>query len=149
MNHGSKTSNSSRFKAFLCVAAYLPMMLGGAGTFVLCFGQGGHLAVEFAHEGGHDHAGNHLDGSGVQHNGSISDDGCNACFDIPLTAGHADPHTVKENTTRIAALHAIDSMQAASCAEYRTDDGPALLSNKPPLPSWHALEELSTIVLRT
>lgn len=124
------------------------MMLGGAGTFVLCFGQGGHLAIEFAHEGGHDHAGNHLEGSGAEHPDSISDDGCNSCFDIPLSAGHADPHTVKDNVTRTAALHAVGSMQPVSFVADPTDEKPVLLSNRPP-PIYLSLEELSTIVLRT
>ncbi len=148
MNPGPRTSSPSRFKAFLCVAAYMPMMLGGAGTFVLCFGQGGHLAIEFAHEGGHDHAGNHLDGSGAKHNGSISGDGCNACFDIPLSSSNDDPYTVKDKITRTDALQVVGSIQTASCASDPSRDKPVPHSNGPP-PLRHSLEELGTTVLRT
>ena len=125
------------------------MMLGGAGTFVLCFGQGGHLAIEFAHEGGHDHAGNHLDGTGAGHSDSISGVGCNSCFDIPLSSGRDDPHTVKDNSTRTVARQVIGSMQPESCAPDPTFDKPIPLSNGPPPPARHPLEELSTTVLRT
>jgi hypothetical protein len=149
MNPVSKTSKSDHFKVLLCIAAYLPMMFGGAGAFVLCFGDGGHLASEFAHEGGHDHSANHLEGSDVEHHGSIFDDCCNTCFDIPLTIDHADPYTVKKCDNRTVILLVKESTQTASCSANRTDENIAFISRRPPPPLLHSLEGLSTIVLRT
>ena len=143
-----QTSKPNPLKAFLCIAAYLPMMFGSAGAFVLCFGQGGHLAVEFAHEGGHDHSNSHMEGSEAEHHGSISDDVCNSCFDIPLTVDHTDPHTVKESDIRTTALIACESVRVASVAADRTDEILVRISSRPP-PSLHSLKELSTTVLRT
>lgn len=143
-----QTSKSNPLRAFLCITAYLPMMLGGAGTFVLCFGQGGHLAIEFAHDGGHDHTSSHMEGSDAEHHGSISDDDCNSCFDIPLTVDNTDPHTVKEGVTQTTALLACESVRPASIAADRTDEDLLILSSRPP-PLRHPLEELSTTVLRT
>lgn len=148
MNSEPKTSNPNPIKVILCIAAYLPMMLGGAGTFVLCFGQGGHLAIEFAHDGAQDHSSNHLEGSEADHHSSISDDGCNSCFDIPLTVDYAVPHTVKKDVTRTVALLVFDSVRAASFTADRADEDLAILSHRPP-PLRHSLAELSTIVLRT
>jgi hypothetical protein len=142
-------SNQHPLKVLLCIAAYLPMMLGGAGTFVLCFGQGGHIAIEFAHDGAHDHSSNHLEGSEAEHHGSISDDGCNSCFDLPLTVDRTDPHTVKEDVTRTVTLLAFDSARAASVAADSTDDDLAILPHRPPPALHHSLGELGTIVLRT
>ena len=143
-----QTSRPNPLKAFLCIAAYLPMMFGSAGAFVLCFGQGGHLAVEFAHEGGHDHSNSHMEGSEAEHHGSISDDECTSCFDIPLTVDHTDPHTIKEGDTRTTPLIVCESVRTASVAVDRTDEILVRLSSRPP-PLLHSLEELSTTVLRT
>ena len=143
-----QTSKPNPLKAFLCIAAYMPMVLGGAGTFVLCFGQGGHLAFEFAHEGGHDHTSSHMEGSETEHHGSISDDGCSTCFDIPLTVDNTDPHTVKDDITSTTVLLACESLCAASVAVIRADEDLLTLSHRPP-PLRHSIDELSTIVLRT
>lgn len=143
-----QTTNLNPLKAFLCIAAYLPMMFGSAGAFVLCFGQGGHLAIEFAHEGDHDHTSSHMEGSEAEHHGSISDDGCSSCFDIPLTVDQTDPHTVKDDVSRTMAILACESVRTASFVVVRADEDLLTLSHRPP-PLRHSIDELSTTVLRT
>ena len=142
------TSKRHSFRALLCVAAYLPMMFGGAGAFVLCFGQGGHLAIEFAHEGGHDHTSNHMEGHDTGHHGSISGDGCNTCFDIPLTADNTAPHMTTGKEIRTETLLAHESVLAASCAGVQADPFQILLQDMPP-PQLQSLEDIGTIILRT
>lgn len=40
-----------RFAASISMLAFLPVMIGGAGVFVLCHGSDGHVAIEVAHAG--------------------------------------------------------------------------------------------------
>lgn len=75
-------------RLFLCLAAFLPVMLGGGAQYVLCLGEGGRLAVETANGGrcvpsreegrcgGDDH------GEGI-HDESLRQ--CGQCTDLPLT----------------------------------------------------------------
>jgi hypothetical protein len=124
------------------------MMFGGAGAFVLCFGQGGHLAIEFAHEGGHDHTSNHMEGHDTEHHGSISDDGCNSCFDLPLTVDNTEPHTVTKDETRTETHHAHESVMTASCTVDPARERLFTVTDRSP-PLRHSLENLATVILRT
>jgi hypothetical protein len=124
-------------------------MFGGVGAFVVCFGEGGHLAIEFAHEGGHDHSSNHMEGFEAVRHDAISGDACNPCFDIPLTADRTDPHTTSRDTAGAAASLDSDSMLAASVVADRPYADHTVLSRVSPPPSRHFLEVLETTVLRT
>ena len=143
-------SNLNTIKGLACIAAYLPMMLGGVGTFVLCFGDGGHLALELLHEDSHNHAGSHPTGHEADHHASVSNGICNPCFDIPLTVETADPHVVKVGNPRTEILAAGESAGTViSAGDYPSEDMLVVLTRGTPPPPPRSLQALSTIVLRT
>ena len=75
----------SRLEVVVMLVAFLPALLSGAGDFVLCFGEGGHVAIEFAH---HDPCFPHRDDASEGSAGHAAPDDFDelnsTCFDIPI-----------------------------------------------------------------
>lgn len=73
----------------LCLAAFLPVMLGGGAQYVLCLGEGGRLAVETANDGRCIPSREEGRCGGGGHEKGIHDESgrqCGPCTDLPLTA---------------------------------------------------------------
>lgn len=72
----------------LCLAAFLPVMIGGGAQYVLCLGEGGRLAIETANDGRCVPSREEGRGGGGDHEEGIHDESewqCGTCTDLPLT----------------------------------------------------------------
>ncbi len=105
----------------LCLAAFLPVMLGGGAQYVLCLGEGGRLAVETANDGRCIPSREEGRCGGGDHEEGIHDESerqCGPCTDLPLTAkgtfigtsGVAPGKSDKERNWLQAGLPAIRSL---------------------------------------
>ncbi len=149
MNSRSKLMIPGILKALVCIAACLPVMLGGSGGLVLCFGQGGHIAIELAHDDAHHSPDDQSDDDSSEHPRVQSHEDCNSCFDIPLTVEKTDQLLFDKKVSRIAGLLACDSASSVPASAVRTDGDLSILAHQLSLPLPNFIEELRTTVLRT
>jgi hypothetical protein len=149
MNHRSKPFSMGIFRALACIAACLPLILGGAGSLVLCFGHGGHIAIEPVHDYLHHSHDDHRDEHSGDYHMVLSHEDCNSCFDIPLTVEEADQLLFDKDARRIASLFACDPAQSSPIAAIRTDGNFSGSAHPSHFPLPNSLEALRTTVLRT
>ncbi len=149
MNLESKSMIHSIFKVSVCIAACLPVMLGGAGGLVLCLGHGGHIAIEPVHEVPHHSPDDHRDDHPGEHNLSLSHGDCTSCLDIPLSVEKADQLLVIKSASRIVELSDLAPATSALSAAARTDRDSSGLAYRLSASIPGSLEELRTTVLRT
>lgn len=149
MNSRSKLMAPSLFKTLVCIAACLPVMLGTAGSLVLCFGHGGHIAIELAHDGAHHSPDDQRDDKSSEHPRVLSHEDCNACFDIPITVEKAGQIPFKKSVSRTAGFLAHNSAQPGRLAADHTDEESTIPAYHSLLPPRNSLGELRITVLRT
>ena len=86
MNTSAGHSGHTRFKSVMCLVAVLPVVLGGAGGLVLCFGEDGHIAIEVAHgEPCYSYEGRGGERPPAHASEGTIDVLHPTCFDIPIT----------------------------------------------------------------
>ncbi len=149
MNLRSKPIIPGIFKVLVCIAACLPVMLGGAGGLVLCFGHSGHIAIELAHDDTHHSPDDHRENKSSEQHPAPSHEDCNTCFDIPLTIENTDHILFDKKASRIADLLACDPAPSVHTATIRNDGNLTVLAHRLSLPLPDSLKELRTTVLRT
>ena len=149
MNSRSKLMIPNLFKALVCIAVCLPVTLGGVGGLVLCFGHGGHIAIELAHDGAHHSPEDHRDDKPGEQHRVLPHEECNTCFDIPLTIEKADQILFDKKVSRISDLLALDPAPSVGRAAIRTYGNLSVPSHQLSMPIPNCIEELFTTVLRT
>jgi hypothetical protein len=100
MNNSVRHSGWGTFKITMCLTAIMMVVLGGAGDFVLCIGEDGHIAFEVAHS---DPCGSRGEGSGEgsppHADQSILKVEYTTCFDIPITVHSTIQHAYHKSLT--------------------------------------------------
>jgi hypothetical protein len=135
--------------ALACAAACIPVAAGGGNGLVLCFGQGGHIAIELAHDDTHRSPDDHRDDQSGEHHPILTHDHCHSCLDIPLTVAKANQTFIDKKISRIRELSGYVAMTATRAAAVRPDLNSSGFAHRLSAPAPDLLEELRTTVLRT
>lgn len=147
MQSGSKLFKPNLSRAVLCLAAVVPLLFAGAGDLVLCFGENGHVAVEFAHRDPCHSSKDRPDEAPAGSRHGTPGNHCCSCFDIPVTFENADQHPIDNSIHKITGLLARGPAHFDIIAAPETGSDAEILLQAPPPPFRTSLASLRTTVL--
>jgi|GEM_PF-2756543 len=147
MNSSLKLFNQTLFKIVLCFAVFTSLVLGGAGILVLCFGEAGHIAIEFAHNNPCHSSHDHSEKPSADPQQRISNEDCCSCFDIPITIDYTDQHLLNKNHSKITDPLNGGSVYSTSVTAGNTDRKSVSFLSHFPLPLSNSLDLVRTTVL--
>lgn len=104
MDSSGKIICANLYKVMPCLMACLCAVIAGTGNFVLCLGENGHIAIEFAHNDPCHSSRGHAEESSMEPHRGISDEHCCSCFDIPITVEDIDELHFGSNFSKTADL---------------------------------------------